>query len=252
MDQTAVKDGSTGQSIINDLQRPSVHQTLSWPPPRQSIDATPNLGSKHAWLDGGTEGSLGNNNPDIIGAQTSANDLEQERERQVASRKEISLQCRSRSMPEVQSQMLPVNVSKAGRSRQGLQLPSFKSLGIANPHHDSLLTPPDEAGVDPLMAAVLDRSTPSTSRYSIVAAELSPAESPSPEDDDPKQSLPTPSLSNRNEPPPHIEFSRPPEDPEQREHPPSTSGSSTTESIGGPGWYDQTVETISRLFLNTN
>ena len=242
MDQIAVEDGSTGRSIVNDPQRPSVYQTLSWPPPKQLIDAATDLGSKPAFVDGATEGSLGSLSPDVIGVQTSANDLKHEQ--QVVSRKDISLQCRSQSMPEVPSQILPANLSRAGRSRQGLQLPSFKSLGIANPHPDSLLTPPDEAGIDPLLASVLDHPTPNTSRYSIVAAELSPAESPALEDD-PQQSLPTPSLSNRNEPPPHIEFSRPAEDPEQREHAPSTSGSSTAESIGGPGWYDQTVETIS-------
>ena len=53
-----------------------------------------------------------------------------------------------------------------GKSRQGLQLPSFKSLGISSRVPDALLTPPDETTIHDMMTTPPPTSFPSTFRRS--------------------------------------------------------------------------------------
>ena len=251
-DPSLVGGPTDSQDTIDDDCRPPIWKTRSEPPPlrEQGFTCLIDIPSPKAVASSAitenvvlTESEPHSNNNNIPTGQICE-------EHSINSRKEILLQNRSYSMPEVENQSMSTTTSKSSRLRQALRLPSFKSLGIANPQPSSLLTPPDETSVDPLIASVVTPSTPANGQYGLTTAELSPADSPLLHDDT-NTSLVTPTLSNRDERPPHIELSGPPDESMQTDQPPSTSSSSATESIGGPGWYDQTVETIStsnRLF----
>ena len=246
MDPSLAGAPSSNQEFLGNGRPPLWHQALSWPvstrtdqvPTDINENSSPSEGTSDSMMDTclGESDSV-NEIGDLPAIQTCEEQTPQRR-------KELSLQTRSHSMPEAEKQSISPSFSKSGRPRQGLQLPSFKSLGIANPQPSSLLTPPDEIGVDPLIGSVLDLTTPHNGRYHLTTADISPADSP------PlhlNANVPTtiPTLSSRHNRPPHIEFCTPSEDSRQGEQPPSTSSSSATESIGGPGWYDQAVEKIS-------
>ena len=249
MDPPLASGSEDTQDLVDSTCRPALWQNISWPPPvvlehvpasLSGISSSKAGASQTKAEDMAPESESHNNDSKLSAGQTCA-------EQSVNSRTTISLQNRSHSMPEVEKQSTSITIAKSGTVRQALRLPSFKSLGIANPQPNSLLTPPDEAVADPLIASVLNQPTPGNSQYVLTTAELSPADSPL--HDSIERPFVTPTLSNRHSRPPHIELSGPSDEPMHAEQPPSTSSSSATESIGGRGWYDQTVETISGLAI---
>ena len=243
-DQVTVK----ANGVVESISRPPIWQASSWPPPQQCSNVLDNLPADPFITEPATVPTVNratamDYEPHNSHDESPASQITSEGT--PATRKDILLQSRSQSMPEAEKQTASAMPSKSARARQGLQLPSFRSLGIANPHADSLLTPPDEAGVDPLLGSDLDQSTPMSGQYGIKPAELSPADSP-PLESDQRQPQATPTSFSKADRPPHITFSSPAEHVVPGEKAPSTSSSSASESVGGPGWYDKTVETIGK------
>ena len=136
------------------------------------------------------------------------------------------------------------------KARHGLQLPSFKSLGIAVPRPDHLLTPPEEP--DLLAWHPLSQPLPTRADIDIPRSVPDPAVRLTPEDE---QTMTVPldseaidseamdlETSTRSTTQP---FEVTEEDPAMR----PSSSSSEGDSPGGPVWLEHAIDAVGKSFL---
>lgn len=158
-------------------------------------------------------------------------------------------QVRSKSMPFLEpsgefSTTRTVNATLPLESWacQELRLPSFKALGIAVPHPDHLLTPPDEP--DQIAWHPLSQPLPQRQDYETLQDLSRPTERMTPEDD-PTLAAPLDSEgvepdSNTASGPQSLDILE--EDPVIR----SNSSSSEGESPGGPVWLGSAIDAVGK------
>ena len=161
---------------------------------------------------------------------------------------------RSRSMPLIvpscdNSMAGTINIESPlkCKGRQQLRLPSFKALGIAVPHPDHLLTPPEEP--DQFAWKPHSQPLPHLQDFDIPRSIPLEVSKLTPEDE-PTMAAPLDSegLISSNNPAtlPEV-LAVVSEDPEMR----PTSSSSEEDSPGGPTWLEHAIDAVGKL-VTTN
>ena len=159
-------------------------------------------------------------------------------------------QVRSMSMPVIKAfgerpsiGTLSTGTSQKGSERHELRLPSFKALGIAVPHPDHLLTPPEEP--DQLAWHPMSQPLPHRQDYDLLQSFHRPTQRLTPEDEQTMtapldtegagQSSYTTSIPQAIEP---VE-----EEPTMRPN----SSSSEEESSGEPVWIEHAIDAVGKF-----
>lgn len=159
-------------------------------------------------------------------------------------------QVRSMSMPAIKALgenpsigTVSTGSSQKGSDRHELRLPSFKALGIAVPHPDHLLTPPEEP--DQLAWHPLSQPLPHRQDYDILQSFHRPTQRLTPEDE---RTMTAPldcegagQAGNSSSAPRAIEFVE--EEPAMRHN----SSSSEGESPGEPVWIEHAIDAVGKV-----
>ena len=159
-------------------------------------------------------------------------------------------QVRSMSMPAIKALgkrpsigTISTGSSQRGSDRHELRLPSFKALGIAVPHPDHLLTPPEEP--DQLAWHPLSQPLPHRQDYDILQSFHRPTQRLTPEDEQtvaaPLDCEGTGQASNTTSVPQAIEIVE--EEPHMRHN----SSSSEGESPGEPVWIEHAIDAVGKV-----
>lgn len=155
---------------------------------------------------------------------------------------------RSRSMPLIKSpsESLSAGTVEAaspikGKGRRDLRLPSFKGLGIAIPHPDNLLTPPEEPDQISWHPHPHSQPLPRLQDFDIPRSIPSHVASMTPEDD---QTMVAPheseGLGSGKNTTISTALEAVPEVPEMG----PTSSSSEEDSPGGPTWLEHAIDAV--------
>ena len=160
-------------------------------------------------------------------------------------------QVRSMSMPVIKAVgqrpslgTISTGSSQKGSDRHELRLPSFKALGIAVPHPDHLLTPPEEP--DQLAWHPMSQPLPHRQDYDILQSFHRPTQRLTPEDEQtitaPLDSEGADQASYTTSVPQTIEPVE--EEPTMRPN----SSSSEGESPGEPVWIEHAIDAVGRFY----
>ena len=159
-------------------------------------------------------------------------------------------QARSMSMPVIEAVgkrpsigTISTGSSEKGSDRPELRLPSFKALGIAVPHPDHLLTPPEEP--DQLAWHPMSQPLPNRQDSDIQQRFHRPTQRLTPEEEQtmtaPLDSEGAGQASNTTSFPQAIEFVE--EEPTMRPN----SSSSEGESPGEPVWIEHAIDAVGKV-----